>query len=149
MIFWSDDLGIDSKTRSVSLKRKTGVVPSYFGVAAGYAYSTSSRCHQYSARQASGCRVKKASVGVDAGTFNDHLGLAKVIALEYTNIPGVAAAEAISRGCHSEVSGFSTSADGVALKSSPLERVYEIGSIGGQKVDARVECFREDFRENR
>jgi RNA polymerase sigma factor (sigma-70 family) len=35
-------------------------------------------------------------VRVDAGTFNDHLGLAKVIALEYTNIPGVTADEAVS-----------------------------------------------------
>lgn len=33
---------------------------------------------------------------VDADTFNDHLGLAKIIALEYTNIPGVTAEEAIS-----------------------------------------------------
>lgn len=40
--------------------------------------------------------VKKLGVRVDAGTFNDHLGLAKVIALEYTNIPGVTADEAIS-----------------------------------------------------
>jgi RNA polymerase sigma factor (sigma-70 family) len=35
-------------------------------------------------------------VRVDASTFNDHLGLAKVIALEYTNIPGIRADEAIS-----------------------------------------------------
>jgi RNA polymerase sigma factor (sigma-70 family) len=35
-------------------------------------------------------------VGTGAGTFNDHLGLAKVIALEYTNIPGVTPEEAIS-----------------------------------------------------
>jgi len=35
-------------------------------------------------------------VRVDAGTFNDHLGLAKIIALEYTNIPGVTPEEAIS-----------------------------------------------------
>jgi len=35
-------------------------------------------------------------VRVDAGTFNNHLGLAKVIALEYTNIPGITADEAIS-----------------------------------------------------
>jgi len=35
-------------------------------------------------------------VRVDAGTFNDHLGLAKIIALEYTNIPGVTLEEAIS-----------------------------------------------------
>jgi len=38
----------------------------------------------------------KSAVRVDAGTFNDHLGLAKVIALECTNIPGVTADEAIS-----------------------------------------------------
>jgi hypothetical protein len=35
-------------------------------------------------------------VRVDAATFNDHLGLAKVIALEYTNIPGVTVDEAVS-----------------------------------------------------
>ena len=32
----------------------------------------------------------------DGDTFNEHLGLAKIIALEYTNIPGVTAEEAIS-----------------------------------------------------
>jgi len=35
-------------------------------------------------------------VRVDQDTFNDHLGLAKVIALEYINIPGVTVDEAVS-----------------------------------------------------
>jgi RNA polymerase sigma factor (sigma-70 family) len=35
-------------------------------------------------------------VRVDQDTFNDHLGLAKVIALEYTNIPGVTVDDAVS-----------------------------------------------------
>jgi RNA polymerase sigma factor (sigma-70 family) len=49
-----------------------------------------------STRQEGRHRVKRAVVRVDASTFNDHLGLAKVIALEYTNIPGVTAEEAVS-----------------------------------------------------
>jgi RNA polymerase sigma factor (sigma-70 family) len=39
---------------------------------------------------------KKSAVRDAADTFNDHLGLAKVIALEYTNIPGVTVDEAVS-----------------------------------------------------
>lgn len=37
---------------------------------------------------------------VDADTFNEHLGLARIIALEYTNIPGITADEAISEAHH-------------------------------------------------
>jgi RNA polymerase sigma factor (sigma-70 family) len=54
------------------------------------------RVYLYSARQGSDDFVKNSAVRVDGGTFNDHLGLAKVIALEYTNIPGVTADEAVS-----------------------------------------------------
>ena len=78
-------------------------------------------------------------MAVEADTFNAHIGLANVIALEYTNIPGVTADEAISEA-HQALLRASKAFDPTkgefapysarSIRNAPWRRGFQICSEG-------------------